>query len=210
MAKNPLRKHFGFLEEKLLESMEQHGVYKKLEPEDILIGSGSSITHFPLILGGSFRIIRENEEGKEHYLYHLFEGQACAVSLVCCMSRSSSKIKAIAEEQAEVLMIPTEYNDLWMQDFASWKQYVATTYQQRFEELLETIDNIAFLKMDEKVWNYLLDKVEATGQTELSVTHQEIAFELNTTRVVVSRLLKQLEKDNKLKLHRNKIVVFNN
>jgi CRP/FNR family transcriptional regulator len=202
-----LSKSFPILEKDLLSEMAQNGTFRKLESEELLFSSGHSVDAFPMVLSGTLRIVREDGEGKEHYLYHIYPGESCAMSLTCCMSDRPSKVKIIAEEDSEVAIIPTFLLDKWMDKYPTFKAFVTRTYNFRFDDLLETIDSIAFHNMDERLLKYLYDKSRAIASSTLTVTHQNIAYELNTTRVVISRLLKQLEKDGLLTLGRNKIIL---
>jgi CRP/FNR family transcriptional regulator len=138
----------------------------------------------------------------------LESGDTCAMSLTCCIAKSVSKIRAIADEDTEVIMIPIAKMSLWFSNNDSWRSFILQSYQVRFDEMLETIDTLAFMKMDERLFKYLKDKVKLSASTDLEITHQNIAEDLNTSRVVVSRLLKQLEKDEKIALGRNKITVL--
>ena len=202
---NRLRKSFPMLEDGLITEMDKNGVVRKLEKEEVLFSAGHEVSDFPLVLSGTLRILREDGDGNEHYLYHLFAGETCAMSLTCCMSNKPSKVKIIAEEDSEVAIIPTFLMDQWMTKYVGWKSFVTKSYNLRFEDLLETIDSIAFSNMDQRLLKYLYDKSSAIASNLLPVTHQGIAYELNTTRVVISRLLKQLENEGLLKLGRNKI-----
>lgn len=202
-----LIKAFPILEKELLSEMALNGSYKKLIQEEPLFMSGHEVSAFPMVLSGTLRIIREDGEGHEHYLYHIYPGESCAMSLTCCMSDRPSKVKIIAEEESEVAIIPTFLLDQWMDKYPTFKSFVTRTYNFRFDDLLETIDSIAFHNMDERLLKYLYDKSRALATSTLNVTHQNIAYELNTTRVVISRLLKQLERDGLLQLGRNKIIL---
>ncbi|MCK5781174.1 MAG: Crp/Fnr family transcriptional regulator [Flavobacteriales bacterium] len=200
-----LQKVFPSLDQNLMVEMVQNGSLKKLDKEEILFSAGHEVSDFPLVLSGSLRILREDGEGNEHYLYHIFAGETCAMSLTCCMSHRPSKVKIVAEDDSEIAIIPTFLMDSWMTKYPSWKSFVTRTYNFRFDDLLETIDSIAFSNMDQRLLKYLYDKSRAIASSTLPVTHQGIAYELNTTRVVISRLLKQLENKGLLKLGRNKI-----
>jgi CRP/FNR family transcriptional regulator len=149
--------------------------------------------------------MREDNDGKELLLYYLGENDSCAMSLTCCLSLRKSEVKAIAEEKTEMLMIPVEYVEKWMEKYPSWKSFVFGTYQKRFEEMLNAIDSIAFKKMDERLLEYLERKKNALNTKELNITHEEIANDIGTSREVISRLLKQLERMGAVKLSRNKI-----
>jgi len=163
---------------------------------------GQAINQIPLVLKGSIKILREDEEGNEIFLYYLEPGHACATSITCCMSGQRSTIRAIAEDDTEYLAIPVQYSDEWMLKYKTWKNFVMNTYAERFEELLKAIDQLAFKKMDERFSKYLHDN------SEIHISHQEIAYDLNTSREVISRLLKQLERMGSIKLGRNRIIIL--
>ncbi len=204
-----LRENYGMIfESPLLEEMSHVGTFRSSRPQDILIDLGEYIKSMPLLLKGAIRIIREDKDGNEIFLYYLERGDTCAFSLTCCMGNKKSAIRAVVEDETEMILIPVEYMDKWIVDFKSWRDFVFQSYNARLEEMLEAIDSIAFLKLDERVMKYLSDRVMVTGETVVTNTHQQLARELNTSRVVVSRLLKQLEKQGRIKLDRNKIQVL--
>lgn len=166
------------------------------------------INQIPLVIKGSIKILREDEEGNEIFLYYLEPGHACATSITCCMSGQRSTIRAIAEDDTEYLAIPVQYSDEWMLKYKTWKNFVMNTYAERFEELLKAIDQLAFKKMDERLSKYLHDKADLHESCEIHISHQEIAYDLNTSREVISRLLKQLERIGSIKLGRNRIIIL--
>ena len=194
---------YRFLEKELLDEIRLFGVQKTFEPNEIIIREGQYISSFPLVLKGLVRVSRTNTDGNELLLYYLNEDEVCAMSLTCCMTRLKSNIKAVAEEPSEVILIPVEMLDNWMCKYQGWKQFVMQTYQSRFRELIETVDSIAFLKLDERLIKYFTDKYKNSGSTTYSGTHQELALQLNSSREVISRLLKKLENRGKIKLSRN-------
>src|SRR5690606_15243394 len=161
----------------------------------------------PIILKGAVKVLRTDDEGHDLFLYYIEGGETCALSLTCCNTATASDIKAIAEEKTTLLGVPVRKHEEWMNSFRQWKDFVALTYQKRFQELLLTIDNIAFKKMDERLLRYLSVKSQQLKKLELPITHQEIANELGTSREVVSRLLKQLEKKKIVELGRNVVYV---
>ena len=175
---------------------------------EIIMDIGQSIDHIPLVLEGSIKILREDEEGNEIFLYYLEAGHACATSITCCMSGQRSTIRAIAEDDTKYLAIPVQYSDEWMLKYKSWKNFVMNTYAERFEELLKAVDQLAFKKMDERLSKYLHDKADLHESCEIHISHQEIAYDLNTSREVISRLLKQLERIGSIKLGRNRIIIL--
>jgi len=194
---------YHFFEKELQEEILKIGIHKSFHPNDILIREGQFITSFPLVLKGLIRVTRNNDEGNELLLYYLKQKEVCAMSLTCCMSNLTSNVKAVAEEETEVIMLPVDMLDNWMCKYPGWKHFVMQTFQNRFRELIETIDTIAFLKLDDRLVKYFTDKNKTTGATTLHETHQDLALKLNTSREVISRLLKKLEKDGKIKLSRN-------
>jgi len=208
-TKELIEKNYGFLfEPELLEEIEKHGEIKSFSTGEIFIDLGQKITHMPLLLTGSVKVMREDPKGQELLLYFLERGDTCTMSLSCCMGNKVSDIRAIAEENTELVMIPVEKMDEWLRQYRSWRNYIFDSYQVRLNELMETLDSIAFMKMDERLKKYLNDRVKLLGSTTISATHQQIATDMNTSRVVVSRLLKQLEKKGEIKLGRNKIEVL--
>jgi CRP/FNR family transcriptional regulator len=154
---------------------------------------------------GAIKVSREDEDGHELFLYYLQGGQTCSMSFTCCMMNKKSEIRTIAEENTKMIGIPIRYVDEWMTKYQSWKNFVMQTYDFRMMELVRTIDSIAFHHMDERLLAYLDKKAKATHSKIINATHQEIAYDLNASREAVSRLLKQLENDGRVKLGRNKI-----
>ena len=191
----------------LLEEIEKHGKVQFFEPGQSIIEPGQYIKMVPIILEGSVKVMRTDEEGHDLFLYYIESGETCAVSLTCCSTSNPSDIKAVAEEKTNILGIPIRKHEEWTNEFRQWKDFVALTYQKRFQEMLKVIDDIAFKKMDERLLKYLVVKSKQLNTLELSMTHHEIASELGTSREVISRLLKQLEKRKLVELGRNKIYV---
>ena len=194
---------YSFLEESLLEEISTIGIPKTFQPNEVIIREGQFIKSFPLVINGLIRVTRNNDDGNELLLYFLKQNEVCAMSLTCCMANSTSNVTAVAEEETKVIMLPVEMLDSWMGKYPGWKQFVMQTFQSRFRELIDTIDSIAFLKLDDRLVRYFTDRHKKTGTTTLSETHQDLALRLNTSREVVSRLLKKLEKEGKVKLSRN-------
>ena len=177
---------------------------KKLLKEEILILPGDTLVFVPIVLSGVLRIVREDAEGREVFLYHLYPSQTCAMAVNCCQSRKKSMIKVIAEDEAEILLVPTDLIDQLFK-YPGWKEFINNTYSSRFAELIDVIDLIAFSSLDKKILNYLERKKEALGTSALLITHQQIATELNTHREAVSRLLRTMEQKGIVKLGRNTI-----
>jgi CRP/FNR family transcriptional regulator len=205
-----LKEYYGFLlEDELIKEIALAGETRRIKDGETLMDIGQPISHMPLLLAGSIKILREDKEGNELLLYYLERGDTCAMSMTCCIGNKKSEIRAVAEEDSELVMVPVRYMEKWLQKYSSWRSFVLESYNLRLDEMLDTIDSIAFMKMDERLWKHLTDKVKVTGNIVLSNTHQEIANELHTSRVVISRLLKQLEKKGDIRLNRNKIEVIN-
>jgi len=201
-----LQANYGSLFEKeLLEEIAAVGVYKEITEGDELIDYGQYIKSMPLLLNGVIKILRQDSDGDELLLYYLERGETCAMTLSCCLGQTKSQIKAISETKSEVVLIPVQKMEEWTSKYRSWRNFVFESYHSRLIEMLEAIDSIAFMKMDERLLKYLQDKVKLTGSNTLSNTHQDIAYDLHTSRVVVSRLLKKLENIGKIKLYRNQI-----
>lgn len=210
MPSPTLQETFGFLlEENLLSEIKTYGIAKTFSKDDVIIDIGQPMPYVPLLLSGTVKILREDTDGNELLIYFLESGDTCAMSLTCCMSKSKSKIRAVADTDSNIILIPTEKMEDWFNRYPSWRNFVLQSYQLRFNEMLETIDALAFMNMDERLYKYLTDKVKLNGSTTVLNTHQQIAEDLHTSRVVVSRLLKQLENQHKIKLSRNKIEVLN-
>src|SRR5690554_422548 len=176
-----------------------------VKTDGVIIDYGQIIRGIPLVISGSIKVYRMDEEGRELLLYYVNANESCAMTFTCCMEQKPSEIKAVAEEDVVLLSIPVEYMDKWMMKYVTWKNFVMGTINERFNELLKTIDLIAFQKLDERVKNYLQQKAKNSGSKLLNLSHEEIATDLATSRVVISRLLKALENDGKLLLYRNQI-----
>lgn len=156
----------------------------------------------PLLLSGAIKILREDFDEGELLLYFIEKGDTCSMSMTCCIGETKSEIKAVAETDGKVVMIPVMYMELWLGKYKSWRNYVFNSYNNRLKEMLNAIDSLAFMNMDERLLNYLLEKSKINSSREINATHQDIAYDLNTSRVVISRLLKALENEGKIKLHR--------
>ena len=172
----------------------------------VIMQVGDTITQVPIVEKGSLRILAQDQEGKERFLYHIMPGETCSMSLTCCEAKKTSGIMAVVEEDADLLMVPARYADEWMV-YPEWRRYVGAAQAQRFGELLETIEKLAFMKMDDQLWDYLVKRVQATGITTLKATHQDIAQELGSPREVVTRLLQQLQRRGMVTLSRGAIEV---
>lgn len=201
-----LKFNYGHLfEDELLEEISNVGSLKEVPEGFKLIEIGDFIKSMPLLIKGAIKILREDDKGDELILYFLERGDTCAMTLSCCMGQTKSEIRAVTETEAKLIMIPVEKMGEWMSKYKSWQVFILQSYHNRMLELLEAIDTIAFLKMDKRILKYLRDKAMINGNDVLNITHQDIAYDLHTSRVVVSRLLKTLENDGKINLYRNSI-----
>lgn len=204
-----LRNNYGHLfEDALLAEMDKIGTVKEVPEGNKLMEIGDYIKMIPLLVSGVIKIIREDDEGDELLLYFLEKGDTCAMTLTCCLGQTKSEIRAVAETDAVLILIPVQKMEEWSGKYRSWRNFVLDSYHRRLNEMLETIDSIAFLKMDERLLKYLHEKARVSNDNSIHNTHQEIAYELHTSRVVVSRLLKKLENMGRIKLHRNHIVIL--
>jgi CRP/FNR family transcriptional regulator len=199
----PIHKLFSQLEPALLEQIEKQGTIREIPSGEILMRTGQYVKSTMLVLEGMVKIFRENEEGNEFLMYYLQPGEACAISLVCASKMEASKVMAKTMEDTTVLMIPIQLMDEWMSKYKSWYYFVLETYRNRFEELLTLIDQVAFRNMDERLLFYLQRYAEVNQTTTINLSHQQIADELNSSREVISRLLKKMEQRKIVSLHRN-------
>lgn len=193
-----------FSDQHLVKDILSKSRQKSLIKDEVLIVPGNTMVFVPIVLSGALRIVREDEEGREVFLYHLYPGQTCALAINSCESRNESMIKALAEDEAEVLLIPSDLMNT-LSAYPEWISFINSTYSTRFAELIEVIDLIAFNSLDKKILNYLEKKKEALNTSALVITHQQIATELNTHREAVSRLLRTMEHKGIVKLGRNTI-----
>ncbi|MDA9295020.1 Crp/Fnr family transcriptional regulator [Flavobacteriaceae bacterium] len=201
-----LKKHFGSnFETALLEEIAQVGTFRSVPAEVELMDIGQTIKGVPLMLHGAVKISREDSEGNELLLYYLEEGESCTMTFAWELGQQKSKIRAVTEMPSELIMVPLSVMENWSERYPSWRQFLFKSYQKRMDELLETLDSLAFDQLEKRLWNYLIEKKRVTKQTTLSITHQTIAQDLHSSRVVISRLLKRLENNQKISLHRNAI-----
>ena len=209
MTKEILYQKFSYiLDDNLINEISDVGIFKSFLKDDIIIDVNQPMLYIPLLLSGNIKILREDDEGNDLLIYFLEAGETCTMSLTCCMETSKSKVRAVAEQDSNLIMIPVQKMQEWFHGNESWRNFILESYQTRFDEMLDTIDSIAFLKMDERLYKYLVNKSMLNSTDTIFVKHQDIAEDLHTSRVVISRLLKQLENENKIKLGRNKIEVL--
>lgn len=205
---NQLNKIFPSFSKELIQDIEANQVVKKFSSGEVIMRTGQYIKNTVLVSKGTIKIYREDIDGGEFFMYHIQPGQACALSMVCSINNEKSQIMAKVVEDAELIMVPLALMDKWMMQHRTWYEFVIGSYRNRFEEVLELIDSIAFRAMDERLEFYLKRQVEACGCKELKLSHQEIGSDLNTSREVISRLLKKMEQRGLVVLHRNQIEVL--
>lgn len=199
----------GIFEAPLLDDILSMGQHMVVPEGTMLMDVGQSMEAIPLLLDGAIKILRLDQEGDEILLYFLEAGDSCALSMGTYMGNTKSSIRAVTERRTSLIMIPAQVGQQWMKKHETWSSFVLESYQSRLEEMLEAIDALAFMDLPTRLLRYLTDKVKVQGDLTLNTTHQIIANDLHTSRVVVSRLLKRFEHEGKLKLHRNAVEMSN-
>ena len=192
----------------LLREMAAEGRVMHFEQGEIIIDQGMPITFIPMLVSGTIKVSRQDEEGHELLLYYLNPGETCATSLTCCITGVRSEVQAMAEEDTTIVAFPSHLPDAWMMQYAEWKNLIMTTFRRRFDDLIHTVNSIAFRKLDERLMEYLTERAAKKGGGEIQTSHQDIATDLNSSREVISRLLKHLEREGVVKLGRNKITLL--
>lgn len=195
-------------EEQLIAEIIRDGQFKKVGKEVCMIDVGDKITHMPLILEGAIKIVEEDKDGHEYLLYYLEIGDSCAMTMTCCLGGKRSEIRAITETNTLLCMIPIQCMENWLIKYKSWRAFVFDSYDTRMKEMLATIDSLAFLNMEQRLYQYLKNRAMVLHAPTLDTTHSKIAQDLNTSRVVVSRLMKKLIMDKKITTNRNQVTVL--
>lgn len=196
------------LSTQMKDKLYEMGTIKLYKEGEIIMNENSYIRAIPIVLTGSIRVMRVDEEGREILLYYIRPGESCIMSFLGGIHSETSKVKAVAEEDVEILFIPIEKAGMLIKDNSEWLDYIFRLYHKRFEELLSVVNEVAFKKMDDRILHFLKEKQKLIGSNEITITHQELSEELGTSRVVVSRLLKQMEGEGMVKLGRNKILLM--
>ncbi|MCR9013442.1 Crp/Fnr family transcriptional regulator [Aquiflexum gelatinilyticum] len=207
--KGLLKANFPQFENELFQEIIKEGQLVLFPEGELMMDIGQRVELIPLIVKGTVKIFREDEDDHEIFLYYLKEGEACAITLICSAREGHSKIKAIPIEDTTAIVLPIKKLDEWMFKYKSWYYFVMDSYQEKFEELLKVVEEIAFHQMDERLLAYLRKSVEANNSNIIKATHQQIAGELNTSREVVGRLLKKLEQNGTVIIGRNQIELIN-
>ena len=195
----------SLFEPELVKALDKNARLVEVKAGETILEIGQTVRTMPIILSGTVKVSRIDEDGKELLLYYVNPNESCAMTFTCCMQQYPSEVQAVAEEDVQMLTIPINFMDEWLVKYPTWKSIVMKTIRNRFHEMLNVIDQIAFQKLDERLVYYLKEKSKVTGSTLINLSHEQIASELATTRVVISRLLKALENDKKVLLYRNQI-----
>ena len=192
----------------LVREIEESGNLKHFSAGETIVNMDSYIKNIPVVISGSIKVIRTEEDGREILLYYLTPGESCIVSILSGMKNETSKIKAIVEEDADIMLIPADKAKEWVKKYPDWTEFIFDLYQKRFEGLLDVVNSVAFQKIDARLLHLIKQKTQLYNSKEISVTHQQLADELGITREATSRVLKQMEKDQILILSRNKIALL--
>lgn len=209
LSDDRLRKNYPLFETELVDEIEVAGEFKTFKANEVLMRKGQFIRNTMLVLNGLIKIYREDDDGNEFLMYYLKPGEACALSMVCAAKHEASPIMAKTVVETEVMMVPVDMMGEWASKYKSWYLFVIETYRTRFDELLITLDNVAFRSMDERLEFYLKRARDVQQTNTIEISHQEIANELNSSREVISRLLKKMEQKGLVGLHRNAIELKN-
>jgi len=193
---------FPALEPELVEEIRQHGTLLKVPDGELLVRTGEFMNSTLLVYDGLVKVYREDDDGNEYFMYYLHGGQACALTINCAVRQQNSPVVARAVQGTEIISLPVGVVDQWFQKYRSWNNFVLDNYQERYMELLSSLDNAAFRNMNEQLEFYLRRHRDNMGTSDIRVTHQEIANELNSSREVISRLLKKMADEGKIRLHR--------
>lgn len=191
----------------LKEEIATYGQLKKFPAGSVIQQEESYIKSIPMVLSGSLKVMRTDRD-HEILLYYITPGESCIMSFLGGIHNETSKVKAIVEEDAEILMIPVEKASEWIKKFPEWSDFIFKLYHKRFEELLTAVNAIAFQKLDTRLLQLIKQKVELYQSNEIKITHQQLAEELGTTREAVSRVIKQMENEGLVTLSRNKITLL--
>jgi CRP/FNR family transcriptional regulator len=209
MTEKALQNHFPTLEKELISEITKVAEVKTIKEGETIIRSGQNIRAAILVVEGLVKIFRENDEGDEYFMYYLDKGKACAISLVCALGTGTSGVMAKAVSDATILIVPALYVDDWIGKYKSWAQFAVSSYRERFEELLQIIDHIAFRNMDERLVFYLKRHQEKLNTNRITTSFTEIAQELNSSREVISRLMRKLSEKGVVRLHGSHVEIIN-
>ncbi|MGN0002625.1 MAG: Crp/Fnr family transcriptional regulator [Sphingobacterium composti] len=201
-------KYSDVLDTNILDSIEEVAKYKRFQRGEVILDIGQTIHFIPLVLSGAVKVMREDVDKGELLLYYLSGGDTCTMTATCCTHNRISAIRVIADSQSEIAFVPNNYFSLWLAENESWRNFILQSYSMRLDEMIQAVDSLAFSNMEERVLNYLIQKMKLEDDRILTITHSEIASDLNSSRVVISRVLKKLESDEKIVLLRNEIRIL--
>lgn len=193
---------------KVREKLIEYGFSKTFKEGEIILNENAYIKAIPIVMSGNIKVFRVDDDGREILLYYINAGESCIMSFLGGIHQDTSKVKAVAEEKTEILFIPVQKVTDLIKEFPEWLDYIFRLYHKRFEELLEVVNAVAFKKMDERLLNLLKNKASISNKKIIAITHEQLANELGTARVVISRLLKQMESEGLILLGRNKITLL--
>jgi len=208
IIKNILKEQFSEFSSELIDDIAEVSELRDFADKSILMDVGNYIKSVPLMYEGMMKIYRDDKDGNELFLYYVYPGQSCAISFVCAERERKSKVRVLTVRPSKFIFFPIKYMDIWMLKHKTWYQFVLHSFNERFEDVLKTIDEVAFHNMDARLVFYLKKNVAAHNSNTLIVSHQDIAFELNSSREVISRLLKKLERNGKIKMGRGRIEII--
>ncbi|MDA8788078.1 Crp/Fnr family transcriptional regulator [Schleiferiaceae bacterium] len=204
-----IAKHFGFQDPELIEAILQHGRFCSFESGDLIAEPGMPVDFVPMIIKGNLRVMRKDEaHDRELFLYFLTAGSTCSSTINCCMTGKKVTVEVVVEEDSDLICIPNEYASKWIHRYPEWLEFVLRSYQMRFEEALHALDEVAFRQLDERLWNFLVEKSRLNETNTIEMSHSDLAQALHSSREVVSRLLKKLESEDRLELGRNRILIL--
>jgi CRP/FNR family transcriptional regulator len=209
MLAEEVKKKFPSFDAKLVEEIARKAEVRSFRQGDLIMKTGQYMRSTMLLVSGLIKIFREDDDGNEFFMYYLQPGQACALSMICATKQATSEIMAKAAEDTEVIAIPIEYMDSLMLNHKNWYYFVLETYRSRFEELLQTIDHVAFRNMDERLIFYLKKQQQTLNRNSLTLSFSQVARELNSSREVISRLMRKLSDKGKIKLNKNVVEIIN-
>ena len=204
-SNNQVQQLFPTFQKELIDSIQTNAIITEANMGTVLMRTGQYIKNTVLVTKGKIKIYREDDEGKEFFMYYLLPGQACAISMICAAKSEKSQVMAKVVEDAGLIMVPLQLMDKWMTEHRSWYEFVVATYRSRFEDVLTVIDSITFRSMDERLAFYLNRNAKTNQTNNIQISHQEIADDLSSSREVISRLLKKMEQRGFVKLHRSHI-----
>ena len=204
-----LQTQFGFQDPDLLADIVKHGQHGTFATGDLIAEPGMPVSFVPLILKGNLRVMRRDEENdRELFLYFLTAGSTCSSTINCCITGKKVTVEVVVEEETDMVCIPNQYASAWIKTHPEWLEFVLRSYQLRFEEALHALDEVAFRQLDERLWNFLIEKARLNDGNIVEMSHSDLAQALHSSREVVSRLLKKLESEQRLTLGRNRIQIL--